>query len=81
VLPAGDRWLQCALGALGQKEAGLWPFTTDAPYLAQTGAPVLGFGPGDPALAHASEERIEVEELLAAARDYARLVRALGVEG
>ncbi|HFB39045.1 MAG TPA: M20 family peptidase [Oceanithermus sp.] len=80
VLPPGDPWLQRALGVLGQKEAPLWPFTTDAPYLARTGAPVLGFGPGDPALAHTTEERVEVGELLAAARDYVRLVRALGEE-
>ena len=78
VLASENPWLQRALSALGQKEALLWPFTTDAPYLAATGAPVLGFGPGDPSLAHTTEERIALNELREAAHVYARLVRALG---
>ena len=49
--------LQAALQALGQEEAGLWPFTTDAPYLGAK-APVLGLGPGDPALAHTPMEHV-----------------------
>ena len=77
-LPAGDPRLARALAALGQEEAGLWPFTTDAPYLAATGAPVLGYGPGDPALAHTTEERLSLAELEAAVQGYVRLVRALG---
>lgn len=78
VLPSEDPWLQRALSALGQNEALLWPYTTDAPYLAKTGAPVLGFGPGDPTLAHTTEERIALDELREAVRAYVRLVRALG---
>ncbi len=84
VLPADHPAVLAALAALGQAEAGLWPFTTDAPYLAETGAPVLGYGPGDPALAHTTEERLALAELEAAATGYARLVRALyraGQEG
>ncbi|MCS7217562.1 MAG: M20/M25/M40 family metallo-hydrolase [Thermus sp.] len=65
-----------ALKALGQERAGLWPFTTDAPYLGAK-APVLGFGPGDPALAHTPKEHIPLAEVEAAARDYVRLVEAL----
>ena len=78
VLPAGDSWLKKALSALDQDAAGLWPFTTDAPYLAETGARVLGYGPGDPALAHTTEERLPLSEFEAAILGYARLVRALG---
>ena len=80
VLSASDPWLNKALAMLGQERAALWPFTTDAPYLAETGAAVLGYGPGDPALAHTTEERVHVGELEAAVEGYARLVWALGGE-
>ncbi len=69
--------LQAALQALGQTEAGLWWFTTDAPYLASSGAVVLGLGPGDPQLAHTTRERVATSELAAAARAYERVVRKL----
>ncbi|MGQ9735812.1 MAG: M20 family metallopeptidase [Thermaceae bacterium] len=75
-LPEDHPLLRAALDALGQEDAGLWPFTTDAPYLAAK-APVLGFGPGDPALAHTPKEAISWSEVEAAASDYVRLVRAL----
>jgi acetylornithine deacetylase/succinyl-diaminopimelate desuccinylase-like protein len=75
-LPEDHPLLEAALGALGQEEAGLWPFTTDAPYLGAK-APVLGFGPGDPALAHTPKEAILWEEVQRAAEDYVRLVEAL----
>ncbi len=78
VLPSEDPWLQRALSALGQEEALLWPFTTDAPYLASAGVPVLGLWPRDPTLAHTTEERIALDELREAVQVYARLVRALG---
>ncbi len=75
-LPPDHPLLQVALKALGQTEAGLWPFTTDAPYLGAK-APVLGFGPGDPALAHTLKEAIPLSEVEAAGQDYVRLVEAL----
>jgi succinyl-diaminopimelate desuccinylase len=77
-LPQDHPLLQAALKALGQKEkeAGLWPFTTDAPYLGAR-APVLGYGPGDPSLAHTLKEAIPLSEVEAAAQDYVRLVEAL----
>ncbi|MDT7921473.1 MAG: M20/M25/M40 family metallo-hydrolase [Thermus sp.] len=75
-LPPDHPLLRAALKALGQEEAGLWPFTTDAPYLGAK-APVLGFGPGDPALAHTLKEAIPLAEVEAAAQDYVRLVEAL----
>lgn len=75
-LPEDHPLLLAALKALGQERAGLWPFTTDAPYLGAK-APVLGFGPGDPALAHTSQERIPLSQVEAAAQDYTRLVEAL----
>jgi putative selenium metabolism hydrolase len=55
---------------------GVWWFATDAPYLAETGAPVLGFGPGDPELAHTTREQVPVVQLAAARRAYTELVLA-----
>ncbi|MDM7324119.1 MAG: M20/M25/M40 family metallo-hydrolase [Thermus sp.] len=75
-LPEGHPLLLAALRALGQGEAGLWPFTTDAPYLGSR-APVLGYGPGDPFLAHTPKEHIPLGEVEEAAQDYVRLVEAL----
>ncbi len=75
-LPEDHPLLLLALKALGQEEAGLWPFTTDAPYLGAR-APVLGLGPGDPALAHTPREHIPLKAVEEAAGAYARLVEAL----
>ncbi|WP_117237669.1 M20 family metallopeptidase [Thermus sediminis] len=75
-LPSDHPLLRVALKALGQEEAGVWPFTTDAPYLGAK-APVLGYGPGDPGLAHTLREHIPLAEVEAAGRDYVRLVEAL----
>jgi putative selenium metabolism hydrolase len=55
---------------------GVWWFATDAPYLAAGGAPVLGFGPGDPELAHTTRERVPVAHLAAARRAYTELALA-----
>ncbi|WP_038058534.1 M20 family metallopeptidase [Thermus amyloliquefaciens] len=75
-LPEDHPLLLTALKALGQERAGLWPFTTDAPYLGAR-APVLGYGPGDPALAHTAKEHLPLREVEGAAQDYVRLVEAL----
>ena len=55
---------------------GTWWFATDAPHLARMGAPVLGFGPGDPELAHTTREAIDVAALHAAVRGYRDLATA-----
>ncbi|CAN5658734.1 M20/M25/M40 family metallo-hydrolase [soil metagenome] len=55
---------------------GTWWFATDAPHLAAMGAPVLGFGPGDPELAHTQREHVRVEQLRDAAIAYRALIGA-----
>jgi acetylornithine deacetylase/succinyl-diaminopimelate desuccinylase-like protein len=56
-------------------EEGYWWFATDAPYLAKTGATVVGFGPGEEELAHTTRESVCVRELALAREGYAALVR------
>jgi succinyl-diaminopimelate desuccinylase len=55
---------------------GTWWFATDAPHLARMGAPVLGWGPGDPELAHTTREAVDVASLHAAVRGYRDLATA-----
>ncbi len=68
------RALQSALD--GPVETDTWWFATDAPHLSALGAPVLGFGPGDPELAHTSREHVPVSQLHAAVAGYRALVTA-----
>jgi putative selenium metabolism hydrolase len=82
-VPAGDPWVERAREALGEVfsghgtalEEGYWWFATDAPYLAKSGATVVGFGPGDEELAHTTRESVCVRELALAREGYAALVR------
>jgi acetylornithine deacetylase/succinyl-diaminopimelate desuccinylase family protein len=45
----------------------------DSTYLQRGGVPAVTYGPGDIALAHAADERIAIDEVVAAARTYALL--------
>jgi len=71
-------WARTVLDrALGRPvDVGTWWFATDAPHLARMGAPVLGFGPGDPELAHTTREAIDATSLATAAQAYASLATA-----
>lgn len=63
--------------ALGRPvDVGTWWFATDAPHLARMGAPVLGFGPGDPELAHTTREAIDAASLVTAVQAYGALATA-----
>jgi succinyl-diaminopimelate desuccinylase len=75
--PAVDRALRALRAELGRDvPVSTWWFATDAPHLAAMGAPVIGFGPGDPELAHTQHEHIEVEQLHEATRGYRALIHA-----
>lgn len=65
-----------AVDALGA-EPTHWLFCTNGSGTAALGIPTVGFGPGDPGLAHRVDEFIELDELHAGARGYAALAAAL----
>jgi putative selenium metabolism hydrolase len=54
-----------------------WLFCTNGSGTAALGIPTVGFGPGDPGLAHRVDEYIELNELHAGALGYASLAAAL----
>lgn len=69
---------EAALGAAGhQLTEGVWWFATDAPWIAAAGMPVIGFGPGDPELAHTTRESVAVAELALARQVYTAMVLAV----
>ncbi len=62
----------CAgVGADGIRPIG---YTTDSPYFASLGAPVVIFGPGEPGLCHKSDEHIEIADLEKAAEHYENII-------
>jgi putative selenium metabolism hydrolase len=82
LLAETDPFVQTALRGL--RAAGLDPqfgayrFCTNAAYSAGTaGVPTIGFGPGREADAHVIDERLAVDELLAAERGYQGVIAAV----
>ncbi|HEV3138905.1 MAG TPA: peptidase dimerization domain-containing protein, partial [Vicinamibacterales bacterium] len=57
-------------------ETAVFPYTTDIPFLARWGAPLL-FGPGSVHAAHTADESVSIAELHAAADHYVAIARAL----
>jgi acetylornithine deacetylase len=57
-------------------DAEVFPYTTDIPFLASWGEPLL-FGPGSIHVAHTADEYVSIAELNAAADHYVTLARAL----
>ena len=55
-----------------------WDFSTEGVYTAGIAhIPTVGFGPGDPALSHAADEHVRLDDVYTAAEVYAQLARAL----
>jgi succinyl-diaminopimelate desuccinylase len=85
LVPSGSRELEIsrrtvrdALERCGRQYIeDVWWFSTDAPYLAANGAPVIGFGPGEPELAHTTEESVPLDQLAVSRGVYCRLAMAL----
>lgn len=57
---------------------GIWHFATDGGYLMAAGVPTVGFGPGDPALAHTKRERMPIGALVAGLAGYMALATGQG---
>ncbi len=57
-----------------QFSEGVWWFCTDAPHLAQRGAPVIGFGPGEEELAHTTNESVAIADLVGARAAYREFI-------
>lgn len=63
-------------------QPAMWPSVSDAGWLASAGIPTIVYGPGELAQAHTVNESIATDELVAAARVYARLLVAwCGLDG
>lgn len=68
------------LGSPG--DLGAWRFGVNGTFMSQAGIPTIGFGAGNEQWAHTPEEHVLVDELVAAARVYARLIVGVcGVAG
>jgi acetylornithine deacetylase len=57
-------------------DAAVFPYTTDIPFLARWGQPLL-FGPGSVHAAHTADESVSIAELHAAAAQYVAIARDL----
>lgn len=85
LVDADDSWVSAARDSLHatlerhgtRYDEGVWWFATDAPLLAEGGGVVIGFGPGEPELAHTTRESVDVGSLEIATDAYRELILAL----
>jgi len=75
LLVAAQRILSRALGH--PVPVGVWRFATDGGHLMAGNIPTIGFGPGNPALAHTNQERLPVDALNQALIGYIALAMGL----
>jgi putative selenium metabolism hydrolase len=63
--------------ALGRDvQVGTWRFATDGGHMAEAGATVIGFGPGDESVVHTVEERLSLDQLVESVVGYLALCMA-----
>ena len=82
ILPADHPLLNAARHVLGETlgqrpEVDVWHFATDGGRLAAAGITTIGFGPGDPALAHTNRERMPIGALVDGLAGYMALASRL----
>lgn len=73
LMQAFIRAYQQVIGITPEK-LDFWDFSTNAVALVSRGIPVIGFGPGDPKLAHMRDERCAVSQIEEACLLYAQLI-------
>jgi len=56
-------------------EYGFWDFSTNAITPVSMGIPVIGFGPGDPKLAHMRNEHCDIQQIIDACGFYTSLIQ------
>lgn len=71
--------LRSARESLGMRpRLGAWPFSTDGTYTAGVASiPTVGFGPGEERYAHTLQDQVRLNDVVDAARVYARLAADL----
>jgi succinyl-diaminopimelate desuccinylase len=80
--PGVQRLVACAEPVIGRRPAFHGTLASgDLYHTARAGIPGVYWGPGNMALAHTTNEYIEIDEVLAAARVYARAMLAFTAEG
>jgi succinyl-diaminopimelate desuccinylase len=82
IVPADHPFLNAARRVLGETlgqppEVDVWRFATDGGWLAAAGIATIGFGPGDPALAHTNRERMPIGALVDGLAGYMALASRL----
>jgi len=73
LMQAFIRAYQQVIGITPEK-LDFWDFSTNAVALGSRGIPVIGFGPGDPKLAHMRDERCAVSQIEEACLLYAQVI-------
>jgi putative selenium metabolism hydrolase len=59
------------------EEFSFWDFSTNAVALVSAGIPCIGFGPGEPKMAHMRDENCAVSQILDACAFYAQVIAAI----